>query len=157
MELNNNKLMKLNNKWILWAHSISDNSWSTKSYKQIYEINNIYDWKILNEYIKQIYLQNVMLFIMKDNIFPTWEHPDNRAGCCVSYRIPQTNIIQDWNILVENIILNKIDIDNINGLSISPKKEFNIIKIWFKTNLNEYNLDLNKNIKPSNMRIKSHF
>ena len=33
---------------------------------------------------------------------------------------------------------NNIDIHYLNGISIAPKKEFNIIKIWIKNNNLEY-------------------
>ena len=31
--------------------------------------------------------------------------------------------------------------NNINGISISPKKEFNIVKLWFKNNISNYEED----------------
>ena len=40
---------------------------------------------------------------------------------------------------ITNNILNEKN-DEINGISISPKKEFNIIKIWFK----DYQFDYQK-------------
>ena len=39
--------------------------------------------------------------------------------------------------ICENIQKDIQDRDSINGISISPKKEFNIIKIWFKNNIND--------------------
>ena len=51
------------------------------------------------------------------------------------------------------------DIHNINGLSISPKKEFNIIKIWTKDSVKKYSdlyKDYGKVFSDKNILIKSH-
>ena len=58
-----------------------------------------------------------------------------------------------WNIIVWN------DNDKINGLSISPKKDFNILKLWFSENI-EYKTKFiekeNSNINLSNSIYKKH-
>ena len=49
--------------------------------------------------------------------------------------------------------------DNINGISISPKKEFNIIKIWFKCKIKNIDNILNiddKYINSKNSMIKNN-
>ena len=59
-----------------------------------------------------------------------------------SFKIPSLQINEIWNKLISYLICENIqkdiqDRDSINGISISPKKEFNIIKIWFKNNIND--------------------
>ena len=68
---------KLNTNWDLWYHSIEDNNWGNESYKSLYKIRNLHDIQFLKENIQQNYLQNAMFFIMREDIFPTWEDPDN--------------------------------------------------------------------------------
>ena len=49
--------------------------------------------------------------------------------------------------------------DKINGLSISPKKEFNILKIWFSENIDYKNLFIekeNSELTLSNSLYKKH-
>ena len=75
---------------------------------------------------------------MRENIFPTWEDPDNREGYCLSFKISGSVLREQWIFIVERILTEDILKDyekwnEINGLSISPKKEFNICKIWFRT------------------------
>ena len=82
-----------------------------------------------------------MYFVMKDDIFPTWEDPNNRQGGCLSFKVYSKNIVNEWNTLLlkcitNSILKNKKNI--INGISISPKKEFNIVKVWFSENSEEY-------------------
>ena len=50
-------------------------------------------------------------------------------------------------LISENLVNEKNDYDNINGISIAPKKEFNIIKIWLKDDSIDYKNYL-KELKP---------
>ena len=56
--------------------------------------------------------------------------------------------------------LDKNKYDVINGISIAPKKEFNIIKIWFKTDIKNINKSIrlyDHYINVENCRLKKHF
>jgi hypothetical protein len=81
-----------------------------------------------------------MLFVMRHNIFPTWEDPLNKAGGCFSYKIPNKNVYPVWNelfkLLCSEKLSNKDEISkHINGITISPKKNFCIVKIWLDCTL----------------------
>jgi len=128
---------QLNTNWCLWYHGINDKNWKNSSYKNIYDICNAHDIKFLNETIQTIHLQNSMLFIMREGIFPTWEDPDNREGCCISFKIPNNILKEQFDlilnrILSEDLLKDKENIEYLNGLSIIPKKEFNIVKLWLR-------------------------
>ena len=126
---------QIKGKWILWYHSINDNNWGKGSYKDIFEINDLYDYQYVYDVFKQDHYQNGMFFCMKNGIFPNWEDPDNRLGGCLSFKVKSVKVLDEWNSLllrcITGLILSESN-DEINGISISPKKEFNIIKIWFK-------------------------
>ncbi len=129
----------LNTKWYLWFHSLTNTSWNKQSYKKLFELSNLYDLKILNDILLKNHLQNGIFFIMRENIFPTWEDPENRNGSCISYKIPGDELYENWSLIInrvltEDILINKDKFNEINGLSISPKKEFNILKIWLRDN-----------------------
>ena len=150
---------QLNTNWCLWYHSINDNSWKNNSYKNLYTFTNLYDIKFFNDNIQKIHLQNGMFFIMRENIFPTWEDPENREGCCISYKIPSHELINQWKflierILTEDILINKEKYELINGISITPKKEFNIIKIWLRNYDENYN-EWIKSYEPYYVKDKS--
>ena len=109
---------KLNTNWCLWYHSINDNKWSQSSYKKLLTITNLYGLKAINDIIQPIHLQNGMFFLMRENIFPTWEDPDNREGCCVSFKISGSVLKEQWyhiisEILTENIFILSDNIDTI--------------------------------------------
>ena len=122
-------------KWDVWFHSITVNNWGKTSYKKLMTVNNLFDYKYLEENFQQDHYQNGMFFYMKDGIFPNWEDPDNRLGGCLSFKVYSKDIIEEWNNLLLRCITNNIlegNENEINGISISPKKEFNIINIWFR-------------------------
>ena len=156
--------LNLQNEWILWNHGLNDKSWSNDSYKNIFVYQNLYDLKIYFDNLDVLQLQNSMYFIMRDSIFPTWEDKNNKNGCCASFKVPSNDILETWKLLLQNILCENIHkniqkYDNINSISISPKKEFNIIKIWFKCkikNIDDYlNID-NKYINTKNVLIKNN-
>ena len=76
-----------------------------------------------------------MLFVMRAGITPMWEDIKNRDGGCFSFKVANRIVHEVWKnlfyslcgeTLSENSKYNK----NINGITISPKKNFCIIKIW---------------------------
>lgn len=139
---------EIDSEWDLWYHSITDNKWDIKSYKNLYTINNLINLKVILDIFTKLSLQNGMFFLMKKDIYPTWEDPDNRDGSSLSFKITgsKNNLIDNWRLIILNILTGEFFNDkeiykNINGISISPKKEFNILKIWF----NNYDIKYKKN------------
>jgi len=132
---------KLTNKWVLWFHSLKNPNWDNKSYIKVIEIKTLLDYKLLEDVLRINHLQNGMFFLMKNDIFPTWEDPKNRLGGCISFKY-DNNILKEWLktllLCVTNNLFKKNNIDEINGLSIAPKKEFNIVKIWIKDDTKDH-------------------
>ena len=70
---------------------------------------------------------------MRDGILPIWEDENNINGCSLTIKIPSKDVKKEWDKLVlkcisENIHKNIDKYNDITGLSITPKKEFNILK-----------------------------
>ena len=76
---------KLKNRWTFWYHSINDNNWKINSYHKLYSIENIYDYKIIEDSFKNNHYYNGMYFIMRNDIKPIWEDPMNRMGGYILY------------------------------------------------------------------------
>ena len=152
----------LKDEWELWYHSINESKWDKPSYKKIFSLKYIYDLLIILDTFKQNHYQNGMFFIMKKDIFPNWEDPNNRLGGCLSFKVSSINVISEWNNIFLNCVLEKLlkdENDKVNGLSISPKKEFNIIKIWFSEPIEYKNKFIEKEdseITLSNALYKNH-
>ena len=153
----------LNTKWILWHHSLRNKNWNEDSYVKLFEFNNLYDYYFFRNNFDSLYLQNSMFFLMRDDIFPTWENKHNKNGGSLSYKVPLKSILSEWfkiieKCITEDIHVNKNNFNLINGLSITPKKEFNILKIWIRNNQYNNLLNLNSNyINKSNQIYKKHF
>ena len=135
--MNTNVTVSIQDTWKIWYHSSKNSSWNNQSYKNIFDITNLYDLKYFIDVVNINHIKTGMFFIMRDNIFPTWEDKENRYGCCISYKI-YDNIIKNKlkfimsEILLENLKFKK---NKINGISIVPKKNYCIIKLWLKNNI----------------------
>ena len=126
---------KLENNWVMWIHYIYDSDWSINSYKQICSFDTLEELIQLNNFLNNNILSKLMIFYMKDNIKPIWEDINNKDGGSFSYKI-SNNLLEDvWKNLVYALLGNTLSEDenilkNINGISISPKKNYCIIKLW---------------------------
>ena len=129
---------KLYDKWTLWAHLPHDTDWTVNSYKKIDTFNTVEAAISLCETLPEKMIKNCMLFLMRDGILPTWEDTKNRDGGCFSYKVNNKTVVNAWKnlsyILVGETLANNPTLGKtINGITISPKKNFCIIKIWLST------------------------
>jgi len=126
---------KLSDSWCLWAHLPHDTDWSISSYKKIYTMKNVEETIAVTETLPDILVKNCMLFLMREGIKPIWEDTKNRSGGCFSYKVSNKNVYETWKELSYVLVGNSISkqssfVANVNGITISPKKNFCIIKIW---------------------------
>ena len=139
---NSSEYHALSNKWTMWAHLPHDIDWSISSYKKIYTMGTVEEAIALTETLPDVLVKNCMLFLMKDGVKPIWEDPKNRAGGCFSYKISNKSVYEVWKelsyVLVgESISAQSSFVANVTGITISPKKNFCIIKIWMSTCANQ--------------------
>ena len=126
---------RLHNNWTLWAHLPHDTDWTVKSYKKIMTFTTVEEALVLYETLPDKMIKNCMLFLMREGIKPTWEDEKNRGGGCFSYKGGNKNIITTWkhasySLIGETLTAESKLCASINGITISPKKNFCIIKIW---------------------------
>ena len=126
-----------NDTWTLWAHLPHDTDWSLSSYKNILDINCVESVLTLENVIPDVMIQNCMIFCMRKNINPTWEDPNNRNGGSFSFKINNHVVSSVWkellmNLTTETILNDELKNRQINGITVSPKKNFCILKIWMK-------------------------
>ena len=132
---NKEEYNKLSDKWTLWAHLPHDTDWGLKSYMKIYEFNTVEQAITITETLPPVLVTNCMLFLMRKGINPIWEDERNRNGGCFSYKIPNKDVPDAWkqlsySLVGETMSDNKKLLSHINGITISPKKNFCIIKVW---------------------------
>lgn len=128
----------LETKWVLWAHLPHDTDWTMKSYKKIYEFTSVEEVLSIYANLPPKLLVNCMLFLMRSGITPTWEDPRNRKGGCFSYKLNNKNVPDCWrrisySICGETLSDNAKLQSSFNGITISPKKNFCILKVWTST------------------------
>jgi len=125
----------LENKWTIWAHLPHNTDWSIQSYIPIFTFKTLEETIAVTETLPNTLIENCMLFLMKDGIKPIWEDKKNRDGGCFSYKIPNKNVCKVWKELTyvvvgESISKNNNFTNSLTGITISPKKNFCVIKIW---------------------------
>jgi hypothetical protein len=155
--------LTLNDTWACWAHLPHDTDWSVKSYKPLCEISTVEETRGFIHHVPDGMIQNCMLFVMRKGIDPLWEHPRNRKGGSFSYKVDTNNIVVAWKELVcrlagETLIRADDAAATINGITISPKRNFCIIKIWLSTcnHQNPRIIDTMKHITPVGCLFKRH-
>lgn len=129
------ELHPLNNDWGVYVHYVDNRDWSQLSYIKLHKLANMEQSILLGEQITDYWVKRTMIFVMKNNIFPTWEDENNINGGCFSFKIDNKNIFNVWNnmyymLLGETLTKKHSDMIHINGISVSSKKKFCMFKIW---------------------------
>jgi hypothetical protein len=126
-------------KWDLYYHLPHDSKWDLSSYTIILgDIDYAEKVIAINEIIPESLIKSCMFFLMRNGITPMWEDPKNRLGGCFSYKVVNKQVCEVWRTLFylvcgESLTTKKSHFKHINGITISPKKNFCIIKIWLDT------------------------
>ena len=135
-KINNNKPIPpipLSSKWVYYYHDFKNTDWSSESYNKLAEINTVQEyWGVENELEDKT---NHIYFLFKNDIPPQWELGENKNGGAWSFRIPKEDSNDAWlelsMLLIGQTLTKKIDdMETINGISITPKVKFCILKIW---------------------------
>ena len=154
---------KLSDKWTLWAHLPHNTDWSLNSYIPIYTFTTIEETIAIIESLPAALVENCMLFMMRQGINPIWEDPKNRNGGCFSYKVLNKNVSKSWAELTYRIVGGSISsnasfVKSVTGITISPKKNFCIIKIWMSNcdHQNPVAVMSVKGLQPQGCLFKKH-
>jgi hypothetical protein len=156
----------LNHPWCLWGHLPQNSDWSLSSYVKIYTFNTVEEIIALNETLEasDVLVKYCMLFLSRADIDPTYEDPKNRNGGYFSYKVTNKIVIDVWkqftySVVGETVSRNTAFNNGITGLTISPKKNFCIIKLLMTNcdNTNPESVGTHINgISPIGCRFKRH-
>ena len=124
---------KLHNNWCLWYHELNSDDWTIESYKMIMEIKTYNDICFMLNRFENINCG--MFFLMKKDIKPIFEDEKNIKGGYWSLRINKKETTECWKkiiyyLLIEGILEKSENEQYINGISIGPKINNCIFKIW---------------------------
>lgn len=124
--------------WSFYIHLQNSTNWDLDSYYKINDSNDLMTLLKTNEHIGSEMLKKSLIFVMKNNINPIWEDELNKKGGSFSFKIHNRDIERVWKHffyrMIGNTLFENEDImENVNGLSVSPKKTTCILKVWIKT------------------------
>ncbi len=129
---------ELNDKWTLYHHHPSEKNWTLSGYTVLSDdIDSVEKVISIGEALTDNIIKYSMLFYMRNGISPLWEDPKNRSGGCFSYKVINKYVVQVWKHMMymasgETLGKNPSYSECINGITISPKKNFCILKIWIR-------------------------
>ena len=148
----------LNTHWNVYVHDVTDRDWSLSSYKNIFKIETIEDFWVLFGHIQNY--QKFQFFIMRGDIKPTYEDPENKNGGSYSYMIQGREVNETFvhvlaKMIGEQLVSPEL-FNEIKGISLVPKKGISILKIWLKNKNNPLELDINDIPGLRNGRFQPH-
>jgi hypothetical protein len=162
-------LYPLKHSYKIYLHNPQDSDWSIESYKLMCQFETVDEmveiFRNLEAFRDKCPIKTGMLFVMKNDILPQWEHEDNVHGGSFCYKISKSLVCQTFKHLVFSMAGNCISADegfveDITGVTISPKLgDYCIIKIWTRGKKYQDPTIVNSNIgalKPHGCIFKSH-
>jgi hypothetical protein len=122
--------------WDLSYHLPQDKNWTLSSYVPIAtHVTTVGALVAVTQALPENVIKYCMLFMMRTGITPMWEDKMNRTGGCFSYKVVNKVVPDVWRDLMylvggNALMVNPRHMPLVNGITISPKKNFSIIKIW---------------------------
>ena len=120
--------------WSLYFHSPREKKWSLDTYSLITTVSTWDDmWAVKNE-LGDAKLKGGMFFWMRASVPPLWENHQNIKGGSYSLCVGATDSIDIFHRYTLGCMLGSATEkdDCIQGITISPKKGFHVIKLWNK-------------------------
>lgn len=140
--------LKLNSEWDLWVHDIDSNDWTINDYKKIFTIKTVSDfWKLFNN-ITKLNHKYYHFFLMRNGILPIWEDVNNRNGGICSLKSDMNKGIDIFTVLGAHAVGETMlqDMNDLNGISFSPKNNWVILKVWNRCGKNDVSKTLMNNV-----------
>lgn len=145
----NNKKMTFPYTWKLWYHDPENHDYSIGSYIMVADFSNVNQfWSVVDAIPKEAW-ECGMFFFMKKGYPPIWECEENKKGGAWSKKIDASQAQTAFIDLMVHCISDELLVRNIEtlvGISISPKGQFHIIKIWNSNTGVSEKVNLNQNL-----------
>jgi len=131
--------------WTLYFHSPEETKWTLNTFINLGSMHTWRDFWSIIDVLNQDALSDGMFFMMRDPTPPLWESHHHIRGGCYSFRCQKKEAGEMYVNYIIVAMLNKLTTTGnvVNGISISPKRGFNIVKVW--------NTDSTKFNQPANI------
>lgn len=119
--------------WTLYFHSSEEAKWTLNTFINLGSMKNWHEFWSIIETLKIESLGEGMFFVMRDPSPPLWESHYNIRGGCYSFRCQKKDAADTYLNHIISAMTGSLTMhpeNTINGISISPKRGFNIIKLW---------------------------
>lgn len=117
----------------LWYHDPNNANYSLESYIKVMKVETAEDFWAIVEAISTEAWNSGMFFFMKEGYRPLWDAPENDKGGAWSKKVDATEthaVFTDCMVHCLAGSLLKSNNDTVAGVTLSPKGNFHIIKIW---------------------------
>lgn len=117
--------------YTIWCHNQNSGKWyNISSFKTMSQY-----WACMKAMLdRPRMVSNGMLFIMKGDVNPNWSNDDNIKGGRISWKLTKPEASECWENICSLFVSGEFDkifgAYDCRGVSISPKKDSNIIKLW---------------------------
>ncbi len=122
--------------WFLWFHDPNNADYSESSYTPIMKVESVDDlWSLLKA-IPLSSWNTGMFFFMREGYRPLWDVPENDKGGAWSKKVDAADTYKVLEDCIVHCFADKMlkqNNDCVVGVSVSPKGQFHIIKIWNNT------------------------
>jgi hypothetical protein len=127
---------KLKTTWVLWYHDPENRDYSLKSYIEIAPFATpVQFWSVIDSIPKEAW-ESGMYFFMRKGYKPQWEADEHKHGGAWSKKVDAGDthaVFIDCMVhcLAESFL--KSSNECIAGVTVSPKGQFHIVKVWNST------------------------
>lgn len=120
--------------WTLYFHSPGEKRWSIDTFHKLGVVETWQDYWSLVRALEDVKWTRGMFFWMRGTVPPLWENFQNIKGGSYSICISETDSIDVFHRYTIACMFNIATVpeDTIQGITISPKKGFHVIKLWNK-------------------------
>ena len=138
--------------WTLYFHSPEETKWTLNTFINLGPMKTWREFWTVIEALKVECLSDGMFFMMRNPSPPLWESSQNIRGGCYSFRYQKKDAHNIYLNYIIGAMLGSITLNpenRINGITISPKRGFNIIKVW-NTDAQKFDnpSDIDTNVSP---------
>jgi translation initiation factor 4E len=127
---------KLQYTWVLWYHDPENRDYSMDGYIKVGDFSTIQQfWSVIDVIPKEAW-ECGMFFFMRKGYRPRWEDSEHESGGAWSKKIDASQAYTSFIDLMVHCIANEMMVnrkETLAGISISPKGQFYIVKIWNTT------------------------
>lgn len=119
--------------WTLYFHSPEETKWTLNTFINLGSMKTWQQFWTVMEALKTDSFSDGMFFLMRDPSPPLWESHHHIRGGCYSFRCQKKDAADIYlNYSIASMLggLSTDPANLMNGISISPKRGFNIVKVW---------------------------